>query len=218
MPKGNLVDPLNEFIFNFSTDSPEKFVEEFVDFCLSNKNSYILARCFLYGFLCENFTADAIYDIKNILFKKIDAEPNIVKKGNLFLCASEISVGSAHALYYTMLIQLLKNINIISEFLDFYNMRKIAIYGYGEIGKRVIDIIASANKYSIECVIDKKSKDENGVIGIELLNEYAPDVVIVTPVYDYQSIKSELLSVTSNDTLRVESLKDIVYWKGSSYR
>jgi hypothetical protein len=215
MPKDNVVDPLNEFIFNFSTETPGKFVEEFVDFCSSNKNSYIISKCFLNEFLRDNLTPGAIYNIKNILFEKIEAELNIVKKANLFSCVNEIRVGNPHALYCAMLIQWLKNINIIGEFLDFYCIKKIAIYGYGEVGKMLVDMITSANKYSIECIIDQNSRAKN-VVGIESLNEYAADIVIVTPIYDYQEIKSKLLSFHGNNNIRIESLWDIVFWEGSN--
>jgi SAM-dependent methyltransferase len=208
-----ITDYLNEYILNHKSENQKKFIDEYVSCCLANKNSYLLTRVLLNRFL-ENIYPGITIDIRNMLLEKANNECDVYKKTSLLQCINQISV-NRYALYYDLLNQLLKNVNIISEYLDFHQLQKIAVYGYGEVGKRVIDIITSSKKYSIECIIDKNSKEEN-VIGIESLNKFDVDIVIVTPVYDYREIKSELLNVfrqTDRQTLHIESLKDIIYWK-----
>lgn len=121
--------------------------------------------------------------------------------------------------YYQVLNKWIKNDNkqITNEML-IKNMgySTIAIYGNGEIGSRLIETLINTS-IEIKCVIEKKANDiqmenESGikVVGIDDISEYSQvDVIIVTPVFDYENIASEL----SKTGCRAEiiSIEDLVF-------
>lgn len=85
----------------------------------------------------------------------------------------------------------------------------IAIYGVGELGKR---LMKELNKSKIQVIyaIDKESGGSfMGISVLDYKDKLAHvDAIIVTPVFDFDKIKQELNNITS---ARIISLMDILY-------
>lgn len=74
-----------------------------------------------------------------------------------------------------------------------YNYKKIAIYGFGDLGKHVYEHLK--NKLEIVCFIDKKTGISNYKVPVYYLREKLPDfdVAVITPLNEYQEIKQTLI-------------------------
>lgn len=85
--------------------------------------------------------------------------------------------------------------------------KKIAIYGMGNVGRRLLDIL---NDSEVEVLYGIDAKAENiaervQVISVEEIKE-EPDLVIVTPVFSYEEIKTNLQEKVGCKIISVESL------------
>ena len=100
----------------------------------------------------------------------------------------------------------------IAGYLRENGKKKIAVYGYGDLGKILCKIIDKEKDISISCIIDRnvssgKESSHDVVSSIEE-NRSSVDAVIVTPFLEYDEIRNGLIKHTDTDIL---SLEDIVY-------
>ncbi len=114
--------------------------------------------------------------------------------------------------YYNLLNQWLilkqEGKSLIKYFKD-NNYKSIAIYGMGELGNRLYDELKN-EKITVSFAIDKEPYNkysEIKVIDIDDKFDNA-DVIVVTPVFDYDAIEVELAEKTD---IKVISLEDIIY-------
>lgn len=116
--------------------------------------------------------------------------------------------------YYDLLYKwlLIKQSNIkLSDYFVKNNYQNVAIYGNGKIGKRLLfDIQSDVN---VICFItgEKKSFIDNDNIRVACIddlqnNNICLDVIIVTPVYEFDSIKFSILNKFKN----VVSIKEVI--------
>lgn len=91
----------------------------------------------------------------------------------------------------------------IEEFFIREDLKKIAVYGAGFLGKQLIESL-SKTKIKVEAVIDKNSIQDKKAT-IEALKEV--DAVIVTPFLEYKSIKDALRGFNC----RTITLCEVVY-------
>lgn len=117
--------------------------------------------------------------------------------------------------YYTMLNQWLcvkqKNQNL-TEYFKKNNYKRIAIYGLGEMGSRLIEELKDTDievLYGIDKDIDGTFCDimAYSLDDIEQIQE-KPDVVVVTAIFAYDEIK-DMLSQKSE--IEIVSLEDVVF-------
>lgn len=118
-------------------------------------------------------------------------------------------------LYYELLsewlyIKNLKNDNIsIENYLNKKGIKKIAIYGFGELGKRLYEDLKNSS-VTVEYVIDKNITESEDNVIFKSLNANLPivDAIIVTAVYEYENIK---LSIQKEVDFSVISLEHIIF-------
>lgn len=89
------------------------------------------------------------------------------------------------------------------------NIKSVAIYGMGKIGKHLKYELEKAG-IAISYVIDE---EENVIYGKEEhynLRDNLPitDIVVVTPVYEYEEIKKRILN--NNSKLKVVSIEEVI--------
>lgn len=97
----------------------------------------------------------------------------------------------------------------IVDYLKGQEYRNIVIYGMGELGNRLYEQLADS-EIKVIYAIDRNpvsAYNELTVVGSAMETE-GIDAVIVTPVYDFESIKTDLQGIFSCNIL---SLEDIVY-------
>ena len=116
--------------------------------------------------------------------------------------------------YYNMLNQWLtirQEGGSLSEYFDKNDFVKIAVYGLGEMGSRLIDEL-KGTKTEIVYGIDKNI--ENAFSGVQVYAlENVPmdekvDVVVVTAVFAFDEIKDQLENVFDCDII---SLRDVIF-------
>lgn len=117
-----------------------------------------------------------------------------------------------HVMYYNLLNQwiLLKNKNIsIAQLLKERGINNIAIYGMGEIGKRLYEELKKSD-IDVKYGIDNNPNKNNINIDVIALSDNLPkvDAIIVTAVFDYDVIYSNIRSYC--DT-KIISLEDIIF-------
>lgn len=96
----------------------------------------------------------------------------------------------------------------IAEWLKEHKFNKVAVYGYGYLGKHLVHEL-SEDGVDIVCILDKNPNTKHPVLNVchepdDILNV---DVIIVTAVYYYESIQEELKKVTLS---KIVSLWDIL--------
>ena len=120
--------------------------------------------------------------------------------------------------YYNVVNQWLRNKNenrdVVSYFIN-NNFSKIAIYGMGEMGNRLYEELRGTD-IKVAYFIDKNaeeiyySEDDIPVIGLDdIENQEKVDAIIVTPIYDFDSIEEALLERSVE--AEIISLEDIIY-------
>lgn len=160
------------------------------------KNKLICATACMISSIAS---ATATYFILN---KRVSKEDNksVNKKMNKF------------KQYYQLTNQwlLLKNMNkSIPEYFDLQGYQSIAIYGMGELGNRLYEELMNS-KIEVKYAIDKYP--ENNFTELKFCelsdNMEEVDVIIVTPVFDYEEIEK---NITSKVNYKVISLEDILW-------
>lgn len=105
------------------------------------------------------------------------------------------------------------NNEMILNKMGFHN---IAIYGNGEICSRLVESLENTSVH-VDCIIEKKANNiqmnnDNGikVVGINNVSAYSnADVIVVTPMFDYDTIVTELLEAGSD--VKIMSVEDLVF-------
>lgn len=86
--------------------------------------------------------------------------------------------------------------NRIDSYLLKRGWKKICIYGYGEIGKRLYEELLQSNEISIEAIIDNSFRNQKVVEDIKCytLQDNLPsvDVTIITPIFQIDDIIKDL--------------------------
>lgn len=98
----------------------------------------------------------------------------------------------------------------IKKFFMEKNIKEIAVYGYGNIGKHLVTQLSDSD-INIKFVIDRR-KDSIIVNSIPCYqpsdNLPSVDAIVITPICEYTEIKNALNEVTS---AKIISIEDIVY-------
>lgn len=91
-------------------------------------------------------------------------------------------------------LQNIYNKKYISEYLIKMGWTKIAIYGYGKLGKILYKDISGDKRITIAYIIDQRIEDKELSIDFVKLNSNMEkvDVIIVTAIFDYNAILKEL--------------------------
>lgn len=113
--------------------------------------------------------------------------------------------------YFAIANKWLKNRNsgiYVSDYFNHHNYETIAIYGMGELGKRLYEELRNQGKI-VTFVMDRSAKGIEPGLNVYNVGEKIPsvDVIVVTPTFDYTSIEEQLKKVT--DT-KIISIKDVV--------
>lgn len=101
---------------------------------------------------------------------------------------------------------------IMNKFFEQYTDKRIAIYGMGELGRLLLDILTDENKQKIEMVIERNLSiaSEYRLRRLEDLNKKELEkleCIIITSIAHEREIKRSLRKITS---VRVSSLSDII--------
>ncbi len=98
----------------------------------------------------------------------------------------------------------------IEQFFKTRNIKEIAVYGYGNIGRHLVTQLSNSD-INIKYIIDKR-KGGTMIDNIQCyrLSDRMPDVdaIVVTPICEYKEIKDILRKIVS---VEIISLEDIVY-------
>lgn len=98
----------------------------------------------------------------------------------------------------------------IRQFFEARNIKEIAVYGYGNIGKHLVAQL-SGSDINIKYVLDKR-KDciiTDNIPCYPLLGKIqSVDAIVITPICEYMEIKNTLKRVTSAELISIE---DIIY-------
>lgn len=128
----------------------------------------------------------------------------------------ESMLGKRYKSYYELVSQWIVNKNQnkdISKYFIENDIKTIAIYGMGTLGELFFEDIKNTNvkvRYFIDKNVDELYYGLDGisVVGIDdIENQKTVDAIIVTPVFDYESILEDLQNI---DT-KIISLEDIIY-------
>lgn len=94
-------------------------------------------------------------------------------------------------------------------FLD-NNYRRIAIYGYGKIGKRLLKEL-QCPEISVLYVIDQSDfKDSKIRIEKPVANLEIVDIIVVTAIYNYHSIKEYLHNLGYTNVMSIEEILNLL--------
>jgi len=132
--------------------------------------------------------------------KKEDEKRNLLQKVDKF------------KQYYNLLNQWLslkQQNKKMSDYLLKREINSIAIYGLGNIGELLHQELKETN-VEVAYAIDNCSDDMYSELKVYNLQDNLPevDLIIVTAVFDYESIKNHLNKITS---INVQSLEDILF-------
>jgi FlaA1/EpsC-like NDP-sugar epimerase len=119
--------------------------------------------------------------------------------------------------YYDVTNQWLKNKNennTLAEYFKNNSFNRIAIYGMGELGTRLYEELKNS-EIKVVYFIDKNAEeicygiDDVPIVGLSDINsQEKAEVVVVTPIYDFDSIEESLLD---RGIEQIVSLEDVVY-------
>ena len=133
------------------------------------------------------------------------------KRKNTYKILNERRTTDKYKGYYAMLIQwleILQNKSSIYKYFKENKYDKIAIYGIGEVGKRLMCDLNNTEvfvKYAIDSTQQSSEK-----LRIYKLSEVSDDVdvVIVTPIFAFDKIKKDLKKIF---TCPIVSLEEVIY-------
>lgn len=99
----------------------------------------------------------------------------------------------------------------LCEYFEKKGYKKIAIYGVGELGSRLYEELKGTG-IEVAYGIDKKSiswndEAESKIVEPDMIDEPV-DVIVVTPVFDYDAIEEKLMDIAEYPII---SLEDVVY-------
>lgn len=106
---------------------------------------------------------------------------------------------------------LIKGEGHVGQYFSDKNYRKIAIYGYGVLGKSLHEMLIGKG-ISVTCIIDKNA---NSIIADKSIPIYGLDanlpeldVVVVTAVFYFDDIKDEMMKRVECPVLSVEEIAE----------
>ena len=101
----------------------------------------------------------------------------------------------------------LKNCNVPIAECAWLKDKSIAVYGLGELGKRLIEQFALEDR-KVEYAIDRQAKLLFADFDLYTLEENLPDVdvVVVTAVADFEEIKQELSTRVEGTIISLEKI------------
>lgn len=139
------------------------------------------------------------------LIKIINTAINTIKK-------DKISLEKFSKYYYPLLncwIDIIVSGRSIEKYFLNHNISTIAIYGIGELGFHLYNVLENSN-IKVLYAIDKGISSRNVKIEIKSLSENLPEVdaLVVTPVFAYKKIEQELHNKIK---CKIISLEDIIY-------
>lgn len=104
-------------------------------------------------------------------------------------------------------LQIKENNLFISEYFERKNWTHIAIYGFMALGNHLLHELKESN-VKVEIIIDRRNELVCPGISIIESDKMIPnvDVVVVTPVYDYEIIKENLKGKTNAQIISIESV------------
>lgn len=113
--------------------------------------------------------------------------------------------------YFAISNKWIKNKNMGISVLDYFERNgyeSVAIYGMGELGKRLYEELKNQGK-TVTFVMDRKASGIDPGLRICGIDDEIPevDVIVITPTFDYASIEEQLKKVTS---AKIISIKDVV--------
>lgn len=113
--------------------------------------------------------------------------------------------------YFAITNKWMKNRNQGLKVADYFknnNYYKIAIYGMGEIGKRLYEEL-KLEGMEIEYAFDRNAQRLDPTLNIYGLDKPVPpvDVIVVTPTFDYDKIVEQLKKITD---CKIISISDVV--------
>lgn len=181
----------NELITNF-------FIEKYT-LLLNNKNQILDDNIYIFE---QSFFAEKVYGKENFTIHHGD--------GSWYTIDKAMNELKTYKQYYLIMIELTRNLiqkkRLRKELIE----KKIAIYGYGEIGKILLEIL-KVQKIKPICIIDKniinKECSEIDIINLNDINEYDIDYIIITPVMYYNEIESDIRNKRTD--INLISVKDI---------
>ncbi|MBD5548883.1 MAG: hypothetical protein HDQ97_16115 [Lachnospiraceae bacterium] len=95
----------------------------------------------------------------------------------------------------------------IASFLKQDNVKRVAIYGYGVIGKKLLDELIKEH-IRVEYMVDKAETYQDNNIIVYRPEDDLPsvDIMIVTPIFAYSEIKQQFCKRNMN----IASLGEII--------
>lgn len=113
--------------------------------------------------------------------------------------------------YYYLLtywVELKQKGKSLKAYFDEKEYKKVIIYGYGPIGKRLEEEIKNTN-VNICLIVDSNLAEEDISLGrIEDLERQVADVIVVTPTFAYKQIKA---NIENKVRCPIISLDEVVY-------
>jgi hypothetical protein len=117
--------------------------------------------------------------------------------------------------YYQLLNQwlYLKNKGVsLEKYFTERNLNKIAIYGMGELGERLLEELRE-KEITVEYGVDKTGGYDNESFRVYSLEDDLDkldkvDAIVITAVFDFEAIKKDLLNRVD---IKILSLEDIVF-------
>lgn len=140
----------------------------------------------------------------------------VQRKMKKYLSSSEKRVDKFKG-YYNTETQWLKNKNSQKRISDFFKGRenqKIGIYGMGNLGGLLYEDLKAEN-IETACFIEEYAEglyvgiDEKKVIGIDKVSDENLDLIIVTPIFDFDRISNNLKN--SDIHAEIISLDEIIF-------
>ena len=115
--------------------------------------------------------------------------------------------------YYNVLNQWIYKIHqegSIENYFQKNNFQKVAIYGMGELGERLSEEIKHMESVTLEYAIDSEPDKIFAEIPIYRKEDFFPDVdvIVVTPVFAYDVIETDLSKKTD---IKIVSLEEVVF-------
>lgn len=148
--------------------------------------------------------------LKSLTVPEIFEEPLVIEALFIDWVNYDQDILEKHLLRYKKVCHILLDTeDTIAEWLLKKSYKTVVIYGMGKLGKCLADRI-SGTEVKVICGIDKNPTNFRNieVIGLKevLSRQMSADVIIITPLYQYNEIVNELLRVTNIKCISIEDL------------
>lgn len=104
-------------------------------------------------------------------------------------------------------LMMLENGGSIEAYFMENGYKKIAIYGMGYLGERLLKGL-SGTDIEVKYVIDRQYHSVDGEISVVSMNDILEpvDVIVVTPIYYFYTIKKQLKERTADEVISIENI------------